>query len=390
MAKYKSKLGKIGMLLDFEVKNFFSFKEGVKISFRVSDNCPLEFSKGKDYVNILGLKGANGSGKTNVLRAFSFLNHFCTKSFSLEPGDSIGMKTFFGSKRPAEFRVDFVANGINYLYTLAVDNSRIHNETLYRKLKRKTKLFERVGDQVQEATEEFASLRTMKLRSNASIISIAHHHEIPLTEDVYSFFSPWFSNVSYGGLGNGPSIYSIAESLKEIPDYLDFVRSFISSCDGGISDIKIKEVVKEDGDKVLVPVFVHSHEGKTHDISHVTESSGTKALFKYLFFYKAILDTGGVLVLDEFDITLHPHILPKLLDLFDNPATNPNGAQMIFSTHNGEVLDWLGRYRCYLVNKEDNESYAYRLDELPTDILRNGRPIAPAYNRGDLGGVPKL
>jgi AAA15 family ATPase/GTPase len=378
------------MLLDFEVKNFFSFKEGVKISFRVSESCPPEFSKGKEYVSILGIKGANGSGKTNILRAFSFLNSFCTTSFSTEPSASIGMKTFFGSKRPAEFRVDFIVNGINYLYTLAVDNNRVHSESLYRKLKRKTKLFERVGDQVLEATEEFAPLRAMKLRSNASIISIAHHHEVLLIKDVYDFFSPWFTNVSYGGLGNGPSIYSIAEQLKDIPDYLEFVRGFIASCDGGVSDIKIQEVVKEDGDKVLVPMFVHAHEGKPHKISHVTESSGTKALFKYLFFYKAILDTGGLLILDEFDITLHPHILPKLLDLFDNPATNPNGAQMIFSTHNGEVLDWLGRYRCYLVNKEDNESYAYRLDELPADILRNGRPIAPAYNRGDLGGIPKL
>src|SRR5574343_913001 len=153
------------MLLDFEVKNFFSFKAGVKISFRVSESCPPEFSKGKDYRNILGIKGANGSGKTNVLRALAFLDHFCTKSFSLEPGESIGIKTFLGSKRPAEFRVEFIANGINYLYSLAVDNSRVHSESLHRKLKRKTKLFERVGDQVEEATEEFAPLRAMKLRS---------------------------------------------------------------------------------------------------------------------------------------------------------------------------------------------------------------------------------
>jgi hypothetical protein len=43
-----------------------------------------------------------------------------------------------------------------------------------------------------------------------------------------------------------------------------------------------------------------------------------------------------------------------------------------------------------LVNKEDNESFAYRLDEIPGDILRNDRPILPAYNDGKIGGIPKL
>ena len=100
--------------------------------------------------------------------------------------------------------------------------------------------------------------------------------------------------------------------------------------------------------------------------------------------------SGGLLILDEFDINLHPHILPKLLNLFNDKTFNTEGAQMIFSTHNGEVLDWLGRYRCYLVNKENNESYAYRLDEIPGDVLRNDRPITPIYNRGDIGGVPKV
>lgn len=379
------------MLLEFALKNFFSFKEGARISFKVNENCPDDVSSEQGFVNIMGIKGANGSGKTNILRAFSFVSDFCVKSFTAPPDKTLGVKQFFGSKKPSEFLVEFIFKKIQYVYELKVDNKRVYYESLHRKLKRKTKLFERINDEVVFTTEEFSPLKTIKLRSNASIISIAHNHELLLTEDIYEYFSAWGGNVTYLGLNaGGPSIYTIAKALKDDPDELKFIKDFITSCDGGVSDIIIREVVREDGDKVFVPVFIHQHSGKNNRISHITESSGTKSLFKYLLYYRIILNDGGVLIMDEFDINLHPHILPKLLNLFENPKININGAQIIFSTHNGEILDALGRYRCYLVNKEDNESYTYRLDEIPGDVLRNDRSIVLAYNRGDIGGVPRI
>lgn len=379
------------MLLDFNFRNFFSFSEGANISFRVTESCPEEICHGNDYVGIIGIKGANGSGKTNILRGLSFLADFCVRSFTKETEKPLGVKAFLGSKKPAEFSVEFIFKDINYIYELHVDDRRVHYESLCRRLKRKTRLFERKDDEITYSTEEFSPLKSIKLRSNASTIAIAHHHELELTEDVYGYFSHWVSNVTYRGLNEGgPSIYTIAKALKDDRENLSFIKSFIADCDSGVADITIQEVVKEDGDKLFVPVFIHEHNGKKHKVSHVTESSGTKTLFKYLLLYKMVIEKGGLLILDEFDINLHPHILPKLLNLFNDNTFNTEGAQMIFSTHNSEVLDWLGRYRCYLVNKENNESYAYRLDEIPGDVLRNDRPITPIYNRGDIGGVPKV
>ena len=62
---------------------------------------------------------------------------------------------------------------------------------------------------------------------------------------------------------------------------------------------------------------------------------------------------------------------------------------MIFTTHNRDILDALGKHKTILVNKEDNESYSYKLDELPGNLVRNDRPISPIYNSGKIGGVPK-
>ena len=79
-----------------------------------------------------------------------------------------------------------------------------------------------------------------------------------------------------------------------------------------------------------------------------------------------------------------------LIDLFDDSEKNLNNAQMIFSTHDTAIMDRLGKYRTYLVNKENNESFGYRLDEIPGDILRNDRPVSSPYRNGKVGGVPKV
>jgi hypothetical protein len=43
-----------------------------------------------------------------------------------------------------------------------------------------------------------------------------------------------------------------------------------------------------------------------------------------------------------------------------------------------------------VVNKEKSESYTFRLDEIPGDILRNDRPIRAIYDAGKVSGVPRV
>jgi hypothetical protein len=178
--------------------------------------------------------------------------------------------------------------------------------------------------------------------------------------------------------------------LHNDPAALEFVSSFISECDTGIDAVRIRKNTREQGGEEFIPFFVHKNENKSHPITEYTESSGTKTLYRDLPMYRFVLQTGGVLILDEFDINLHPHILPKLLELFMDEKLNPKNAQLIFTTHDSAVLDLLGRYRIYLVTKRDNESFAVRLDEIPGDILRNDRSILPPYHDGKIGGIPRI
>lgn len=382
------------MLLEFGLKNFFCFREGVTISFRLDAKCPQSVSKGRDFTTVLGLKGANGSGKTNVLKGLAFLCHFCADSFAAKPEGVIGISSFFDKPEPSELYAEFCVDKTFYRYEVSLTDKEVVSEVIYRKKgpKGKTiKVIERLGDTLSPPVKEFAELRSMKLRSNASLISTAHQYGFAALEEVYKFFNRAISNVSYGGMQEVPhKITEIAKFLKEQEPTLAFVKEFIVSCDTGISGVDIVEVDNGKGEKKAHPVFMHEVDGVERPITEITESSGTKALFRNLPSYHVVLQSGGLLMLDEFDTHLHPHILPKLIELFLDPQTNKSDAQLIFTSHDAEVLNLLGRYRTYLVNKEQNESYAYRLDEIPGDVLRNDRPILPAYNEGKIGGIPKL
>lgn len=381
------------MILAFGFRNFFSFREDVEISFRLDANCPEVISKGKDFANVLGVKGANGSGKTQLLKGLSFLCEFCTHSFSAGVEAPLGTSAFFDSIEPSHFFIEFRIKKVEYRYELVCTPVAIVRETLYRTQKKRVKVVERKRNSIDFRIAEFRGLDGIKLRKNASIISTAHQYELPELRQIYDVFDFCETNVSLAGFHHTPrEIDFVARFLARTKDkeILPFIINFIRDCDTGVSDIKIQSFIDKDGTEQYFPVFFHGTGGVDKPVAAYAESSGTKALFQMLTSYYLTRKIGGILVVDEFDINLHPDILPRLISLFDDPSKNPYDAQLIFATHDSEVLELLGRYRTYIVAKEENESYAYRLDEIPGDILRNDRPIRPVYVSGRIGGVPRI
>ena len=260
-------------------------------------------------------------------------------------------------------------------------------------------VIEFVGNENNEVTKNslYKSNSGIIFRDNASFISTLHQYDLPEIEDIYDFFFFVNSNVSYLGLHDGSSAnpalnpYIITKDYANDSQMLSFVEKKIRQFDTGIEKIVIKSHKDEQNNDIFFPVFLHTVEAnKKEPLLYEKESSGTKALYNKLKFYYLTLKTGGVLILDEFDINLHTDILPHLLDLFINKENNPQNAQIIFTTHSNEIMDILGRYRTYLVQKENGESFCYRLDELPPEHLRNDRPISVPYRKHLIGGYPKI
>lgn len=382
----------VSMLLEFGIRNFYSFKEGVVISFKLDANCPGSISQGLSFTPVLCVKGANGSGKTQLLKGLSFLAEFCQRSFSFDPDRPLPIAPFFRSRDPIEFYAEFSIRGITYLYELEATKERVLREVIFKTISKKTRLLERVENKLVYRTAALSKLDAISLRNNASVISTAHQYGMKELADVYGFFGTVASNVNpASGMKEIPvDMSAMAKALDADPNIFGFVKKFISECDVGIVDIQIHNYETKEGEKVYFPVFMHNVDGKVYPVVDDEESSGTKALFRWLALYRVVIDVGGILILDEFDVYLHPHILPKLIGLFLDKSINVNHAQFIFSTHNSEALDLLGRYRTYLVNKKNNASFAFRLDEIPGDVLRNDRPIVPVYNAGKIGGVPRV
>ena len=274
------------MLLQYGARNFFCFKEGININLELGDNVPENISKGKSYANILCVKGANASGKTNALKILSFLNHFCVYSFKYEDDRGIPVDPFFYSEEPIDFFVDFDVDGIRYKYELTLDEEKVIKESVTRTAKRSTCLFVRQEDKVVKAIAEFKSIKNIKLPSNSSIISAAHYHnDIHELNDFYNFFNGIISNVKYSGLMTEMSELSmVSEALDNNKNTLDFVQEFIKNCDLGIEKIIIRE--SEENKGTYYPLFYHT--GQQFPLTFNFESNGTRTLFMNLMYYLSV------------------------------------------------------------------------------------------------------
>ena len=378
------------MLLEFGGENFYSFKEGFEVSF-------VKSKSDKDNIaNIIALKGANASGKTNVLKALSFFKLFVTDSFSyLKPDEDINIFSFFNNSKPILLYIIFLKDNIEYRYEIELTNQKIISEKIYKKDKREVLIIDRDESRVK-TTKEYQELESINLnRKNASIISIAKQYGIKEIDIIYNLFSNIITNVnSFGKKDNRDMFLNVDDISKyyfENPNYLSFIVNLLKRADIGISNIEIiKNKNREDGTLIYYPIFKYNIDDTDSFLTYYDQSSGTQSLYLQLLYYIVVLENGSILALDEFDINLHPDLLPMLLDMFEDKELNPKSAQLILTTHNYDIMDRLGKYKTILVNKDDNESFLYRLDEIGGDIIRNDRPISPIYNANKIGGKPKI
>jgi AAA15 family ATPase/GTPase len=381
------------MIRKFGVKNYFCFKDGVDINFDFDGNVPDSVKLGRDFTTVIGMKGSNGSGKTNIIKAIQFLRTFCHFASDSGVNEKLAINGYYDSVEPTEFYIDFEFNGMKYYYELDVTTHGVQREVIYRTKDRRTKILERQGDELIEVIDELSELKLIRLKSNASVISLLHMYqfrtEMTDLKLIGEFFFKFISNVDYFGYRNIDLNHEvIAKEYAQDPKLFHFVKEIVKMADDGIEDIVIKSRRDENGNEIFFPVFIHSNNGKNYALNIQDESSGTRVLYQRMHMYWIVLSTGGLLALDEFDIHIHAMILPKILELFLDPQSNPHNAQFLFTAHNTEIIDTLGKYRTILVNKEDNESYCYRLDEIPGSMIRNDRTIVPLYLQGKIGGVP--
>jgi AAA15 family ATPase/GTPase len=139
--------------------------------------------------------------------------------------------------------------------------------------------------------------------------------------------------------------------------------------------------------------FEHTTEDGSQGVfAENDESAGTKALLSILPLIFNVLQAGKVLVWDELETSLHPHVAELIVDLFNDPEINTKHAQLLFTTHNVALMnpDKLRKVQFWLTEKIAGAMHLISMDEFESSQLKNNSPFAKWYYDGRLGGLPAI
>ena len=423
------------MLINFSVGNFRSFKETATFSMVAANitaknkelNTENIFREGNiSLLKSASIYGANASGKSNLLQAFAFMKNFVLRSTSMTSEDSIDIDPFLLSteteKSPSFFEVVFSLNNVRYRYGFEVDKNHIHTEWLYRTVKREAELFWREGDQIESRTgfKEGKGLEE-RTRPNALFLSVADQWNGTIAGQIIK----WFKEAGIiSGLEDRAYLGFTVDQIVENTPVGHKIKEFVRRIDLGISNITaekrktapsflsilqqaddIPEEVKNelsDGDwfTPIVRTVHNRYDESKIKIGQVEfdldghESEGTKKAFSLSGPILHTLQEGRVLFVDELDARMHPLMTRYIIELFNSTYTNPNNAQLIFVTHDINLLDnrLFRRDQIWFAEKDRygaTDLYSLVEYNMPKSV-RNDASFESDYIAGKYGAIPYI
>lgn len=394
------------MIKNISFRNFYSFADETVIDFALGKKpTPSGYDitiNDERFNKAIAVVGANGAGKTQFLKPLAFLSWFVTESFlGMAPERAI---PFFPHQlhqdQSSYFELEFMLNGVDYRYQLELTREELLKEALYEKTSSQfSYLFKREkaeqGYRFKQKGFPFAKMQAEKLRGNASLLAAAHSYDVAEAGPFIAFFQQIASNVISSGRRHfeHSALIEMAEQFQKVPDLAKRMSEAMSRFDLGLDAVDIREMTLRDEtgkeEKAFLPFGLHKTQDGVHfELPFFEESSGTQSAFVLLGPILKTLQFGGVAVIDELDNDLHPHLVPLLLEWFEFEHTNPHQAQLIFTCHTPEVLNLLQKHQVYLVEKRNQCSEAWRLDDMTG--LRADDNLYAKYMAGALGAIPEL
>lgn len=424
------------MLIEFTVGNYRSFKEPVTLSMvaakikskkgtALDSNNVFQTERGVDLLTSAAIYGANASGKSNLIQAFQFMRSFVINSSrETQATDLIGVENFQLSTetadKPSHFEIAFLADGKQYRYGFDITPQNVVAEWLYTVPQtREVCLFNRQGQNFSKLHRLFKEGEGLqeRTRENALFLSVVAQFNGAVARQILECF---VVILVISGLQDEEHRGYTAGCLDSGIYYQEIIE-LIKRFDLGIYDLQLITGPEEPDEQLTQQLIEYlertnlSQNPKAAKVHRQTmavqtlhlqydeigvaeklipfvllkhESQGTQKIFALAGLLVDTLKNGRILIIDELDARLHPFITCQIIQLFNSTTTNPHHAQLIFATHDTNLLSNELFRRDQIWFTEKNQFGATDLYSLAEFKVRYDASFENDYIQGRYGAVP--
>ena len=435
------------MFIEFATHNFLSFKNEIAFSMlaaksvKEGETSPDGASNvfeveetGNKFVRIASIYGANGSGKSSLIKAMSFYRNMILGSVTNDHILSGFSQNQFrldseSSKEPSGFQLIFIINKVKYRYGFEIFDEKVDSEWLFQQeysSQKESYCFKRDNGGIQINTKTFKEAKAVEnmTRDNALFLSTAAQFNVPTALLIKNWIGKRFNILS--GINDNTLNYTALQYMQN-ETMRERILDFIKIIDLGIQDIAVKETFIDNlSDSTIIPndpllkkivggiseamnpsgnkirelniLAMHNkYEGDNVvdkvNLPFQNESIGTVKIFALLGPWLDTLANGGILIVDEFGASIHTKLALELIRLFQSKLNNGD-AQLIVATHDTNLLrkDLLRRDQIWFAEKDErgiSDIYSlveYKINQATS--VRNDATFSKDYLLGKYGAMP--
>ena len=412
------------MLLDIEIKNLKSFKNQTIFSMeaenKIEDRNSFEVEVGKEKFELLKtavLFGGNASGKSNFTSVLSIFRYYLFNK-GIEKYNKEGFR--FGEEdKNSTIKVRNVVDDKIYEYILEINfnTKKIIKEKLYITALERKLVFERENNKIVKYDKEIFSEYEITigfinetLTDSDSVISRIIEWRVPEEIEKYIFYIDKIKINNYSD-DLGKYIYEnennkrlVMEFLKKIGIIVNDIEIYREKNEFFLKNIResneFKTLSEKEQEKLLSQIvytyriyFIYEDKEKQkYKLDYYEQSAGTQKILSMFFPIYNLLNNGGVMIIDELDITLHYSLIKEIIKMFNSVEYNKKNAQLIFTTHNLLLLDFNLFREDQIWFLENNDvstgTELYSLSDI--EGYEKNKYLLRDYLNGNFGGIPKL
>ncbi len=418
------------MLVQFSVDNYRSIKDTLVFSMMTASKDKERCFKIRNYelLSSAVIYGANASGKSNLLEAMAFMRRIVLnkmkviQSTDTLPHDPFKLNTST-QDAASTFEIIFFIDTTKYRYGFEMDNTTVYAEWLYADEKGKeAKLFYREADEEEYVNPSFKEgyqffdkkNNKISISKNQLFLWKCDQNDGKISKSILNWFKHF--NIINGIEHDGYVSYTMEQMENE--DFRKEIIKFVKTADIGIENItqEENEVPSDVFEKLMIPdemkqkileggglkqVDINTYHIKFDEKNNIVgteifeldneESLGTRKFFKMSAPILNTLREGKILAIDELDASLHPMLTMHLIKLFHNPKVNTKNAQLIFATHDTNLLKpHLFRRDQIWFTEKDNYGASHISSLAEFKNVRKDADFEKEYIQGKYGAIPYL